>query len=353
MKIHHGLTKDIWPVMLDACRKATKSIWFEQYLIGTDESAKTFIDVLCEKAKQGIEVRCLFDALGSFALGRSPLLLQKMQEAGVRIHFFNWLKPFSHHNQKFLYFRNHRRMLIIDEETAWTGGICIDNETAQWQDTQVEVTGPVVLQMKEVFLRDWFGTKYFKKQGKKKEPAGAEGLYFFTSTPFPRRRYLYYRLISAIRQAKTYIYLTTPYFLPDHKLSMALKDAVKRGVEVKLLIPGRSNHPIVNRGSQTYYEDFLLHGVKIFLSNIMVHDKTGAIDDIWGTVGSLNLDNVSLRYNIEGNIVSTDSRFALQIKANFEKDLENAKLLTLEEWRKRSYVDQWLELLVFPIRKLL
>ncbi len=353
MKIHHGLTKDIWPVMILACRNATKSIWFEQYLMGTGETPQAFVDILCQKASEGVEVRCLFDALGSFAFGRSSLHSQLLN-AGAKVNFFNWLKPFSNHNKKFIYFRNHRRLLILDGISAFTGGICIDDATAYWQDTQVEVTGPVVEKMKDVFNRDWYSSERVGlKLSRKKSPYGAEGFYFFTSDPLPHKRYLYYRLITAIKHAKNYIYLTTPYFLPDHKLSLALNKAVKRGVDVRLLVPKRSNHQLVNRGSQTYYDYFLSHGIKIYRTPIMIHDKTGVIDDNWATAGSLNLDNVSLRYNLEGNLISTDRPFALQIKANFMADLSQSQQLTLEEWRKRSFLDQWLEMLIWPIRKLL
>jgi cardiolipin synthase len=351
MKIHHGLTKDIWTVMLDAIRNAKKTIWFEQYLIGGDDVAIPFHELLCQKAQEGVEVKCIFDALGSFYLGRSPYL-EKLTRAGVGVQFFNWLRPFAHHNQKFLYFRNHRRLLIIDGETAFTGGVCIGNRMALWQETAVEATGPVVEQMKEVFLQDWYQAQKIKRR-KKRLPSGGEGFYFFTSTPLPRQRMLYHRLINAIRQAKLYIYLNTPYFLPDFRLGHALTEAAKRGVDVRVLVPFKTDQSWVDRGSHTYYDHLLLHGVKIYRAPFMVHDKTAVIDDVWATVGSLNLDNVSLRYNLEANLVSTDSRFALEIKANFLHDLEKTKELTLSEWRKRSYLEQWWELLVWPIRKLL
>jgi cardiolipin synthase A/B len=351
MKILHGRSEEIWKEMLEECQKAEKTIYFEQYLLYPDQRGLEFLNLLSQKAKEGLDVRCIFDALGSFTLGRSKYV-EEMHNAGVKILFFNWLRPFSPHNQKFLYFRNHRRLLIIDDRTAFTGGICVGEDKKGWIDTQAQVEGPVVSNMKEVFMMDWFRATR-RKFRRKRIPIIEGDFMYVTSTPLPRRRYLYYQFIEAINQAKYSINLITPYFLPDHKLTRSLIKAARRGVSVRLLIPLNSNHPIVNIGSQTYFEYFLMNGIEIYRHPEMLHSKTAAIDDSWATVGSLNLDNISLRYNLEANLISKDTFFTSELNNIFWKELANSKKLALEEWRKRPFLDQVLEILVWPIRKLL
>jgi cardiolipin synthase len=130
-------------------------------------------------------------------------------------------------------------------------------------------------------------------------------------------------------------------------------ESKKRGVEIKLLVPEHPNHFIVDIGARTYFNELLSNGIQVFLYKKMIHGKTIVVDDTWSTIGSLNLDNISLRYNFEANLVSTNTLFASELKTQFEKDLTDANLLTLEEWKKRPLTNKILEWLVWPLRKLL
>jgi len=347
-------SEQIWPKLLAACAEAKESILFEQYLIEDDAVGKEVARVLIEKAKQGVKVRCLFDSAGSFTFGRSSTL-KEMETAGIHIEFFNWLWPFSPRNLGSWYFRNHRRQLIIDSKQAFTGGICFGEEAQKWIDSEIEITSPsVVLQMQELFITSWHRARRETYPPFKYRRTGPdEKEYLAPSSPLLRKRFLYYELIRSIRRARRYAYFATPYFLPDNKLKRTLIRAARRGVDVKILVPRHSNHSIVNRGSHTYYDELLFGGVKIYWHPEMLHSKTAVIDDAWTTVGSLNLDNLSLRYNFEANVINIDRDFAISAKVQFEDELAKAEEIVLEKWRRRAFISQWLELLVWPIRKFL
>lgn len=177
---------------------------------------------------------------------------------------------------------------------------------------------------------------------------------YITHAPLLGERHVYYRLIDAIRQAQKCVYLTTPYFLPDHRLQRVLVLAVKRGVDVRVLLPGAGDHKIVDLGSATYFEYLLSKGVKIFRYNpTMIHSKTVLVDTDWAMVGTMNLYNVSLRYNFESAIMTTNPLCVDELRGHFMHDLKSATEVRLEEWRRRSLIQRLKEMLVWPIRKFL
>jgi cardiolipin synthase len=177
---------------------------------------------------------------------------------------------------------------------------------------------------------------------------------YLTNYPLPGRRHLYTELVGAIRHARKYIYITTPYFVPTHRLARILRLAAHRGVDVKILMPGSSNHPLVDLAARTFFSSMLSSGVKIFLyQGENNHGKTTVIDGDWTSVGTMNMDGISLLYNFEANIVSTNPRFAEEMVAHFVHDLQNVKKITPAEWEGRSFLQKWLEFPVLFIRKFL
>lgn len=346
-------TKDSWQMLLDACINAKKSIYFEQFLFEPDDIGKQFIEIFIQKAREGVTVKLILDSAYSWGLGQSSYV-NKMLEAGVKLKFFNWLFPFSKHNKKLFYFRNHRRLIIIDRETMYTGGVCINKRMENWRETHMRIEGPVVDQALAVFDQTW--KRVYRKRTLQlgvQYKSGIGGFSYITQSPLPAGHHLYNRLIDAVRNAKREIYLTTPYFLPDSRLQRVLILAKKRGVDVRILLPKDSNTVLADLGSHTYYHRLLSKGIRIFQYENMIHAKTGIIDNDWAMLGTLNLDNISLKYNFESAIISTEPLFVDELREIFLNDLKNCREVTLEEWNNRSLWQQLLELCVWPIRKFL
>jgi len=312
-----------------------------------------FIEVLIQKAMQGLKVRMLCDAAGSHTLFRSFSLLSRMEEAGIHISFFNSFiigRP-GHYSTWF--FRDHSKLLIIDSEHAYTGGVCIAGDMSNWRDTMVQIGGSVVAEMEEAFREMWHRSE--KTTYNRRLMARSESdFHYHINAPLPKKRALYWALIEAIRQAKHYVYLTTPYFLPDRRLIRVLRLASRRGVDVRLLLPENSNHAIVDLASSSYYDELLRSNIRIFkYSERMIHAKTAAIDDEWSTVGSMNLDNISLRYNFEGNLISFDQKFCEDVKGQFLIDIAHTAEIDPQDWAKRPWLYRLFETLAFPFRKIL
>ncbi len=346
-------TEQIWQDMLKACESARESIYIEQFLFYPDEIGKKFMEVFMRKASQGITVKCLFDSMQSIGFSTSKFV-EDMRTAGVKVKFFNWLTPYSRHSKKLLYFRDHRRSLIIDRKIFFTGGICIGDRMKDWRETQIQLEGPVVEQATTVFDRTW--NKVYKRhtlQLGSQSRTGLGGFSYITHAPLPTERHLYYRLVEAVRSARKQILITNPYFLPDSRLLRTLILAKRRGVDVKILVPKSSNHPVVDLGASTYYKRLMDKGVRIFLYERMIHAKTTVIDDDWCMIGSLNLDNISLRYNFESAVISTEALCNDEMCTIFKNDLKQAKELTLEDWAKRPLAQRIAEKIVWPIRKFL
>jgi cardiolipin synthase A/B len=174
-----------------------------------------------------------------------------------------------------------------------------------------------------------------------------------TQAPLPGERHLYFSFIDAIRQAKSYIYITTPYFIPDHRLYRALRLAEQRGVDVRILMPEKSNISLVDYGARSFFQAFLSKKIRLYLYDEMIHAKTAVIDGEWAMIGTLNMDNVSLRYNFECAVISTDTLCAEELSSVFKNDLAKATEVILQEWEKRPLLEKIKEVLVWPIRKLL
>lgn len=345
---------EAWDAMLEACRSAKVSIDMEQYVFSDDEISRRFIDLFIQKQKEGVKVRFMCDTVGAWSLYNSNLP-KELREAGVEMRFFNIISPWRIRHFFSWFFRDHRKILVVDKKIGFTGGMGIRDEMAFWRDTHVKVVGPIVHEMQQAFNELWEQSVNKDLISRiKKSKAYMRGFYFITNAPYWKKRFLYYTLIEAIRSSKKYIYLTTPYLVPDGRLRRTLRLAVRRGVDVRILIPKTSNMPFVERGAQAHFEVLLQSGVRLFqYTHTFLHAKTGVIDDEWATVGSFNLDSLSAIYNYEANIVSTDPTFIGEVKKHFAHDLTESRELTIEEWRKRPFISKLKEILVRPIRQFL
>ncbi|MDB5259623.1 MAG: phospholipase D/transphosphatidylase, cardiolipin synthase [Candidatus Taylorbacteria bacterium] len=356
--------KDVWEAMLEECRSATTSIDFEQFIFDNDEVGKRFIDVCTEKAKQGVRVRFLFDDAGTFGLFlwngsrrlgfSNALLFSELSKNGIQIAFFNTIIPKTLNNHRWWFFRNHRRSLVIDSKVAFTGSHCILKEVENWRDMSIRMTGPVVSQIEDSFSTMWNRAHNMKVDWGKNHPDTEGGFSYETSAPLPKRRFMYFRLVNAIRSAQSYIYITTPYLIPDHRMLRVLRLAARRGVDIRLILPEATDHTVVDLGGRSYYSTLLRNGVKIYrLPAPILHSKVAVIDGDWGTVGTMNLDRISLRFNFEANIVGTDKTFVSELHQYCRNLMNEAVRVDLAEWEKRSSTQKWLEFLTRFIRQLL
>jgi cardiolipin synthase len=265
---------------------------------------------------------------------------------------------------------------VIDGRIGFTGGIGVWEKMRDWRDTHVEIEGPVVADMQTAFDRMWSratgkryikGKSYIKRLKHLKEmgrrPKNRGDFIYETNNPVPGKRYIYYRLVDAIRGAKKNIYINTPYFVPTARLSRVLRLAAHRGVDVRIILPKSSDHPLVDLAASSYFDKMLEAGVKIFSykgngtngehTNVIIHSKTIIIDDEWSTVGTLNLDTISLLYNFEANIISTNLQFAAELSENFWTDIRQSEWLNPKDWQKRIFLQKIPQFLVRFIKKFL
>lgn len=345
--------EDAWESMLSECLKAEKSIDFEQFILVNDEIGKRFLDIFVEKANQGVRVRLLCDSAGSYGFYNSQLAKQLIKQ-GVEIKFFNNVSPWRIKNFTSWFFRDHKKILLIDSKVGFTGGVGIEKAMRGWRDTQVKIYGPVVDEMQYVFNQMW----EIVEQGKFirfKFPSYLSGKFrFFTVSPHFKQRIYYRKFINKIRSAKKYIFLTTPYFVPNQRFFINLIKAANRGVDVRIIVPENSDHPFVDVAGRSYFGIALKAGIKIYLyRNRVMHAKTAVMDDNWASVGSANLDNLSLLLNYEANLVSEDIDFVSELKEHFINDFLASRVLTFEEWQRRSWLEKVYELITWPFHSLL
>jgi len=329
--------------MMDACAEAKESIEFENFIFTADVIGNQFIEVCALKASQGVRVRFIWDAAGSFSFFGSSIA-EELRKKNIELVFFKTLLPefFSLHNYRSWYFRNHRRTLVIDGKIGFTGSTCISKRMERWRDTSVRIEGPVVKEMQDSFERMWTRAHGKRPPHLKQRDSKTDGEFeYVTSMPLPGKRELYSRVLEAVRGSEKSIFITVPYFVPTQKLARVLRLAAHRGVDVRLILPANSDFPTVDLGARTFFHSMLKGGIRIFLyKGNMIHTKSIVIDDAWGTVGTLNLDHISLLYNFEANLVTTNVRFIEELASHFEEDLKQCQEMTLEEWNRRFFVEK-------------
>jgi cardiolipin synthase len=298
-------------------------------------------------------VRLLLDTVGSYAFYISRLP-EELQRSGIEVHFFNPISPWRIANFTSNFFRTHKKLLVIDREIVHTGGVNIRDDLKLWRDCHVCLIGELAEEASFIFARMWRTVEQGKFLPFKKPSVYVKNFSFRTNSPHLRQRFIYNELIEVIRNAKKYIYLTTPYFVPDIRLLRVLRLAAKRGVDVRLLLPLSSNHPVVDLAGQSFFTLLLKAGIKIYrYSDPMLHAKTAVIDREWATVGSFNLDSLSLLFNYELNVVSNSEDFAFELQEFFMKDLQHAHQVLAGEWYKRSFLHKFIEVITWPIHKFL
>jgi cardiolipin synthase len=255
------------------------------------------------------------------------------------------------------YARDHRKILVVDGETAYTGGYNLGSLYAtEWRDTHARVTGPRAWELENVFVDFWNAhrPRHLPELPHRETRTWDPRIAVHRNDPqmviFPIRT----TYLEAIDRASHHIYLTHAYFVPDRVILDALLHAAARGVDVRLLLPARSNHVVADWLARGYYHECLAGGIHLLLyQNAMVHAKAATIDGAWSTIGTTNLDRLSMVGNFEVNVEVYDEALAAQMEAIFADDASNCRELTLDEWRRRALIEKIAEAILLPLRPLL
>jgi cardiolipin synthase len=353
-----------YAAMLTAILAAKSHVHLESFIVEDDEIGNKFADALLQLRERGVQVRLIYDSVGSSATPKA--FFDKLRDGGVQVLEFNPVNPLQARKGWRINNRDHRKLLIVDGQVAFVGGINIsgvysspstggsvplshqgesgqtDGRTIAWRDTHLRMEGPVVAEFQKLFLDTW--------ATQKGEPPATEADFFPQLKPVGKdlvraigsksdapHSLIYLTLLSAINSAETTIHLTNAYFVPDPQLLRALTDAAGRGVDVKLILPSVTDFWAVFHAGRGHYSELLEGGVKIYeRQGALLHSKSVVIDGVWSCIGSTNLDWRSFLHNDEVNAIVLGPAFARQMETMFEKDLKASNVIDAEAWRQRG-----------------
>jgi cardiolipin synthase len=350
---------EAYPAMLEAIAGARRYVHLETYIFHSDRAGRRFGAALMERARAGVTVRLLVDAVGSLDL--EDAYVKELREAGVKVVLF---RPFSWKDGLGFNRRDHRKLLIVDGKIAFTGGLNIGDEYdaleaggGGWHDIHVRVQGPAVGEMARLFRRTWLaagGDRFAQIEEDATESVVTESsaLALALGNEERRRRATIRRsYLHAMRRARQSIQIMNAYFIPDRGIRRVLANAVRRGVKVGVIVPARSDLKSVMYAGQHVYARLLKAGVRIFeWGERMLHAKTAVVDSVWATIGSYNLDARSLFHNLEVVVCVVDRAFAAGLSAQLEHDAGRCKEVVLEEWRQRPFWRKIVEWFFYQFR---
>ena len=347
-----------FPAMLEAINRAQHQILVEMYLIESGKTAHQFIDALIKQSEKNINVFLLLDDFGARGLHKHDR--QKIEHSSIQLSFFN---PLRYGKFRRNLFRDHRKLLVVDDQVAFTGGTGITDDfntayktTSGWHEVMIEIQGPVIADWQTLFFENW--NRWVKnKTGYSVNEISDTGQQSgrVTSTGGVTRTEIKRSFLKRIRQAERRVWMATAYFVPSWKLIRALKQAARNGCDVRLLLPGRhTDHPAIRHAGRRYYSSLLRNGVRIFeYQPRFLHAKV-LLCDQWVSIGSSNIDRWNLRWNLEANQEVDDQPFAHDVSQLFEKDFANSKEYIYDKWIYRprykrfvewfwGKIDRWLE----------
>ncbi len=335
--------KSTFDAMFAAIRNAKSHIHIEFFIFGNDKISNRLRVLLIQKAREGVRVRMIYDYWGSFFLSR--LYLQTLRDAGVYIRPF---LPFRLRlGRSKINYRNHRKLLIVDGEVGFTGGLNVadryifGNTLGHWRDTFVRFEGSVVHALQQLFLSDWYFVEQKLITDKKYFPEphtfDKNLVQIVSSGPDTDWEAIMQGISSAIMSANKYVYIHTPYFIPNEVLNSCIQMAAMSGVDVRLMIPTRSDSRLSDYCTWSYLGHILEAGVRVYrYKQGFLHSKAIVIDNYVSVVGSANLDERSFNQNFEANAFIYDEATALQLRTHFERDIENSEEITFEMWNNRK-----------------
>ncbi|TDU40492.1 cardiolipin synthase [Gelidibacter sediminis] len=349
-----------FPALLSALEKATSHIHIEYYIFEDDVTGNSVADLLIKKAREGVQVRFMYDDFGSHGLGNK--FLKKLQDAGVQTAPFYKVTWYALANR--LNYRNHRKIIIVDGEVGFVGGINMSDRYRNdlktdshlfWRDTHLMITGRATAYLQYLFIGDWnfcsptqleYNSTYFPDQSPQAS-IHKEVVQMVASGPDSLQPVIFYSILEAIGSAKKSIFITSPYFIPGESLMDALIIAVQSGLDVKIVVPGISDSKMVNAAARAYYTELLQFGAEIYLYNKgFVHAKTMVIDDNLAIIGSANMDYRSFDLNFEVNAMVYSTDIAKQLTEVFKEDMDESVKINPNKWLNRPKIVQLLEKIV-------
>ena len=337
-----------FPDVFENLRSAKHHIHIEYYIYENDTIGNELAQILIEKAKEGVEVRFIYDDFGSSGIRKN--IAHQLREAGVEAYPFYKIKLIMLANR--MNYRNHRKIIVVDGTIGYIGGINVSDkyinkdkeDKLYWRDTHLKIVGSSVFNLQTIFLADWnfcanqkirYSSNYFPEKSEA-EHYGNHLVQIVSSGPDSKYPKIKYTLIQAILSAEKEICITTPYFIPDKSFLEAINIAALSGIEVKLLVPTRSDSFIVNTTSQSNFQELLDVGVKIYsYDKGFIHAKTMVCDQKVAIIGTANFDNRSFDLNFEINAIVYDEQIAKEISDLFEKDISFSTQILSEEWSER------------------
>ena len=326
-------TGDAWEAMYEDCLKAQKSIEFEQYIIRDDEIGRRFMELFRNKALNDVMIRLLLDRVGSRSLFRSKLV-QDIVEAGGAVNFYNPIGLLNLFAPATWFPRNHTKTMLIDNAVCHIGSACLADYMANWRDLNARITGTLVSEIAKDFSYIW---KRAANQKCKRPDISDDNPDFSYLVAKPRMTPspIYRELLTQIRQAKKTVYMATPYFLPPYGLRRALRQAAQRSVDIKVIYSDITDVPLAVHTSRTYFRRFLNEGVRLFsYKGTVYHAKYSVIDGTWATMGSVNLDYLSLLRNREANIVITEQDTIRRLEKEFANDMQRCEEILPNFWMR-------------------
>jgi cardiolipin synthase A/B len=352
-----------YPAMLAAIHQARDHVNLESYIIEDDEVGRRFADLLLEKQSAGVQVNVIYDSVGS--INTPSAFFERLRTAGVAVLEFNPVNPLAGKTSWLPNNRDHRKLLVVDGQVAFIGGINISsvyssgsiihrakkahNNPVPWRDTDLQIEGPVVAEFQKLFIKTWGKQRGEPLAARNYFPplktAGKDIVRAIGSSPDDPYSLIYLALISAIGNAERQVHLTNAYFVPDPRLIQSLIEAVHRGVDVQLVLPGHSDSGITFHAGRSHYSTLLEAGVIIHeRQGALLHAKTAVIDGVWSCLGSSNLDWRSFLDNDEINAIVIGHEFAAQMQAMLRQDIRSSHTVDLATWQRRSpllHLKEW------------
>lgn len=338
---------DLYADMLEAIRSAKTSVYFETFIWKKDSIGIEFREALIEAAERGVRTHIIVDTFGN--LNVDPRFRYFPAHDNLHVRRFPLFRLGIGRNSG----RDHRKLLIVDSEISFVGGYNIGDLYADhWRDTHMRITGPQTWELENAFIDMWNshrrrGTDRITDRGVAEWTSHLRAVQNLPSRLSYPIRAIY---LDALDRANSHAWITMGYFIPDQDLQRALRAAAKRGVDVRILIPEYSNHIVADWAGRPHYDSMLKAGVKIFLyKDAMVHSKTMTVDGRWSTIGTANIDRLSMAGNFEVNVEMYSREQAAVLEKIYHRDLTNARELTREEWDARPMRARFIENVLRPL----